>query len=69
MPKPTRSTTTETLSLSILAPDGTTREVSLEVEAKWEYERNPYGKEPPHYHGEDDGWVLRFLSLEHEYLQ
>lgn len=32
---------------------------TVECDCEWDYERNPFDKEPEHYHGEDDGWHLR----------
>lgn len=43
-------------------PDGNEVEERGTVDAH--YERNPGDKEPAHYHGEDDGWVVDSVSLE-----
>jgi hypothetical protein len=32
---------------------------TIECECDWEFERNPFGKEPEHYDGHEDGWFLK----------
>jgi len=46
---------------SVEMPDGTLVEVDLVITAT--YEKNPCDKEPEHYRGEDDGWVITDIAL------
>ena len=46
---------------SVEMPDGSLVEIDLIITAT--KERNPAGKEPEHYTGENDGWVVESVEL------
>lgn len=52
---------TITQDVLLTMPDSSELPVRLRITAI--YERNPFGKELPHYDGSDDGWTVEEVTI------